>query len=674
MSKPLVLTSSLLALGLAVLAPTQKADANWSTYQHDAQLTGKASVAGPSNVGIKWSYQHPDNSLTGGGDAFTAGVAVGDDGTIYAAGEDGRAYAFNQNGSVKFIYPGVGVCCAPPVVGKDGTIYFSGNGLTALNPDFTLKWFYPDGGNCCGAITVADDGTIYVGNGWLHALDPNAPFVDPANPDPLLSKVVAAKWVVQAGDWAAAVTPDSRTIYAISGSSALLSINAADGSINWQYGLGNYLVTTPIISETGIVYISSNSSILAIDPSLVDLNAEDPWALAVRPILALPDKQVSFMAYDKDAVGGGLFASVLGFTVDEFGNMVYDADGELWAINAATGEVAWTQLLSGNNGSDMGKPVVDSRGVVYIETSDYADGVDYASHLYAFNGSTGEQIFQYSTPLNYNSDVRVPVIADNGYIYTLLDGALKAFAPVADIAVNLAATPNPIATNGNITYTATVSNAGIDSASNVTLKLILPSTLVNAAITDPSCTLSGRIINCSFGNLPATASTTLTVTGNASATGTTMSATAQIKTDSIDTNLTNNSVTLPVTVLAPPCDLVVTAVSGPAIINRGSSKYMFSATVRNQGTASCAASTLGFYLSSDNIVSKNGSDVLVGDAAVTSLAAGASKPVTLYTSVPIANIEGGSYYIGAYADRTSAVGESNENNNGKATVSRSIVN
>jgi hypothetical protein len=109
-------------------------------------------------------------------------------------------------------------------------------------------------------------------------------------------------------------------------------------------------------------------------------------------------------------------------------------------------------------------------------------------------------------------------------------------------------------------------------------------------------------------------------------------------------------------------DLVVTTVSGPTSGTRGR-KVTVTATVKNQGQASAAASILSFYLSTDATITT--ADTKLSDVSVTSLAANASKALNSYVTLPN-SLAAGTYYIGAIADRAAVVTESSETNNWKA--------
>jgi len=86
--------------------------------------------------------------------------------------------------------------------------------------------------------------------------------------------------------------------------------------------------------------------------------------------------------------------------------------------------------------------------------------------------------------------------------------------------------------------------------------------------------------------------------------------------------------------------------------------------VKNIGTATAAATTLGYYLSANTVI--NSSDYLIGTDAVASLTAGntSTENITQNISAIInPQIPAGTYYVGILADYNSTLAESNENNN-----------
>jgi hypothetical protein len=175
------------------------------------------------------------------------------------------------------------------------------------------------------------------------------------------------------------------------------------------------------------------------------------------------------------------------------------------------------------------------------------------------------------------------------------------------------------------------------------------------------------------GTLPA--GLALSSTGVISGTPTTAStSTFTVRVTDANGKAATRSMSITVTAPSKP-DLTVSTVSGPASITRGSTKYTFSATVKNLGTAGSAATKLGFYLSTSSSVSTTTSktNYLAGSVSVGALAAGGSTTVTLSAAVPTSALAAGSYYIGAYVDNGSTVAESSETNNSRATTSKSTV-
>jgi hypothetical protein len=67
------------------------------------------------------------------------------------------------------------------------------------------------------------------------------------------------------------------------------------------------------------------------------------------------------------------------------------------------------------------------------------------------------------------------------------------------------ATPNPVPTGGELTYDATVYNAGPDTAATVTVDVSLSTTLdiVSVGADSGGCTVSGHAFHCDLGDVPA---------------------------------------------------------------------------------------------------------------------------------------------------------------------------
>jgi len=124
---------------------------------------------------------------------------------------------------------------------------------------------------------------------------------------------------------------------------------------------------------------------------------------------------------------------------------------------------------------------------------------------------------------------------------------------------------------------------------------------------------------------------------------------------------TNNVVVLPVSISQARPDLIIATSSSPgSVIINGNKSINVSATVENDGGATAGASTLRYWLSSNQTV--GGGDVQLASVSVPSLAAGATwlnnRTVTINGST-----NEGQYYILVQADAQNQVTESDENNN-----------
>ena len=128
----------------------------------------------------------------------------------------------------------------------------------------------------------------------------------------------------------------------------------------------------------------------------------------------------------------------------------------------------------------------------------------------------------------------------------------------------------------------------------------------------------------------------------------------------------NCSDAVTVTVGAPPPDLVV---GSPSVSNSSpvtGASFTLSATVRNQGDGSSAATTLRYYRSINNRIST--SDTEVGTDAVGALSASATSDESIDLTAPSSP---GTYYYGACVD--SVTDESDTSNNCSSAVTVTVV-
>ena len=125
------------------------------------------------------------------------------------------------------------------------------------------------------------------------------------------------------------------------------------------------------------------------------------------------------------------------------------------------------------------------------------------------------------------------------------------------------------------------------------------------------------------------------------------------------------SQTLPPTSSGQTPDLVLESVrADPSTVAPGEN-FTLSATVKNQGTGSAAATTLRYYRSTNTTIST--SDTEVGTDSVSALGSNRSSAESITLTAPSS---AGTYYYGACVD--SVAGESQSNNNCSAAVSITV--
>ncbi|ALG68758.1 beta-propeller fold lactonase family protein [Beggiatoa leptomitoformis] len=178
-------------------------------------------------------------------------------------------------------------------------------------------------------------------------------------------------------------------------------------------------------------------------------------------------------------------------------------------------------------------------------------------------------------------------------------------SPSADISVDLTASPSPVLAGNNLTYTATVTNAGPSTASTVTLTQTLPTgaTVVGTpSITSGQCTVASNIITCTVSSLGTAATqnavvmTSVIQPTTSGSLSSTLSATVATPTDS---NTANNSKTLITAVTQSNADLEInalTATPDPVLVGN---LVSYSTTIKNNGADSASAVVLTQTLDSN---------------------------------------------------------------------------
>ncbi|HEV7485472.1 MAG TPA: IPTL-CTERM sorting domain-containing protein [Thermoanaerobaculia bacterium] len=178
--------------------------------------------------------------------------------------------------------------------------------------------------------------------------------------------------------------------------------------------------------------------------------------------------------------------------------------------------------------------------------------------------------------------------------------------PHADIQITATDSPDPVAPDGNITYTVTVTNAGPDAAANTTMSVVLNNTLTYQSIsipagwTCPSLTVGqGSGFTCSIASMAVSTSVfTVVLKAGLAQFGPNNTTINQLFTASsavADTNNGNNAVTVSTAYVTPHADIQITATDSPdPVAPNGSITY--TVTVTNAGPDAAPNNTMSVLL------------------------------------------------------------------------------
>ena len=226
-----------------------------------------------------------------------------------------------------------------------------------------------------------------------------------------------------------------------------------------------------------------------------------------------------------------------------------------------------------------------------------------------------------------------------------------------DVKVTKSDNPDPVTVGASVTYTITVTNNGPDTAHDVEMVDVLPSTVALGSVTPSvgSCTGS-TTITCDLGDLANGASATVTIVVTTTASGK-LTNTATVSSDETDTDPSNNSVAQQTTVTLP--DLIVKSVSAVTAAIAGSDIVVNDVT-NNKGKVAAGVSVTRIYLSADSKFD-DGVDTLLGSRSIPTLAPKESSSGTTTVTIPLATALGRYFLIGV-ADAATAVSETKEKN------------
>ncbi|TAE38180.1 MAG: hypothetical protein EAY66_04550 [Sphingobacteriales bacterium] len=322
---------------------------------------------------LKWKYKSK------GGFAYSAPTYS--KGIVFVGGIDGYIYAFNAlNGEIKWKSYISTTGIESSAIVTNGTVYIGTNDdyLYAIDENTgKFKWTYVTGGNVSHKAIIYNDVLYFVSSdGRLRALNP---------------QTGELKWEYIAGNCniLSAPTLDKGIIYFGGRDSYLYAVNAETGSLVWKCltnKFNNSLESSNATVANGVVYIGGaynhslpyetllktkeNGSLYAIDATTGKLIWEKLNNIAIS--------SDPYIVNDK-----------LYITSDDF---------KTHCLNATTGNSVWENKIYPNSSSPF---VVNNR--VYVGG---------ARFFYAFNSSTGAEIWKFKCNESYFTSLPLVVLAN----------------------------------------------------------------------------------------------------------------------------------------------------------------------------------------------------------------------------------------------------------------------
>jgi uncharacterized repeat protein (TIGR01451 family) len=157
--------------------------------------------------------------------------------------------------------------------------------------------------------------------------------------------------------------------------------------------------------------------------------------------------------------------------------------------------------------------------------------------------------------------------------------------PMADLAVAVTDSPDPVNATANVTYTIAVTNNGPDSSATPTVSATLTNGTISSA---PGCATTPTTATCSLATLASLGSANVTVVATAPNQGGTMSLAASVSSSTADLTPGNDSASQS-TVVTPKADLSIAKTAGTAVAGQTAN---FTITVTNNGPSDAASVTV----------------------------------------------------------------------------------
>jgi eukaryotic-like serine/threonine-protein kinase len=332
-------------------------------------------------------------------------VYVGSDSYVYALNANDGSMLWNNSDSFDFI----GVAVANDEVFAAGF-----NKILAINSKTgTEIWENGVGGFNPGYNTlVVTDGVVYASGNVVGLSAMNA-------------KTGKTIWSFTGGEdisagvdisnalgmWSSPVVANGK-VY-IDAQAGIYVLKASNGVELWNSTIAPFLVS-PIVAN-GVIYAgSSDGNIYALNAN----NGDKLWNYTTGASMPPVPWAGDVLAYSGSQ--GGNLASIL---------YAYSQDGDLYALNAATGEKLWNQTVPINSyPSNPPTPVV-ADNVIYVGSG--------GGNLYAFDAANGDELWNYTIEGANNTTLSTPSVV-NGVLYVSANNTVYALRVAA------ALSPSPV--------------------------------------------------------------------------------------------------------------------------------------------------------------------------------------------------------------------------------------
>ncbi len=308
-------------------------------------------------------------------------------------GNTGRGGGAGATGAKRWQFPLAGEAIgSDATIGPDGTVYAaSSRGIVyALDPTTgSKKWSFTADWSISTSCLVSAAGTAFVvtDRGHLYALD-----VTTGSP----------KWDTFVANFAQPSIGADGTLY-VGGIGRLLALDGATGTKKWEFATGaGHVQGCPAVSPTGTVFVAGDTKLFALDGS----TGARLWEFVP------PDDPSGPLILN----GSTPTLGSNGLLVLPFSGGGFPSAGGLFALNAATGAIAWQVHDNTLSGITVSAGV---DGTIYLQSLSHK--------VRALDGATGAD--KWEQALAASSRAIPPTLGSDGTVYVGNGFALYALSP-----------------------------------------------------------------------------------------------------------------------------------------------------------------------------------------------------------------------------------------------------